>query len=175
MKKILLIFFIFNGILAFSQENSDFFYIRDVENNMRNCKVDKDGYSQINISNIEAYLENYISYFENNGYPFTEVKLENIKGNKADLFVNKGDLYTIDSLVIYGNTKLSEKQLFTLIGIKKGEIYKQPKLDEIDKNLSKITYLKQVKEHSFVFHKNTVDIYFIDFSSRKNENQSQMK
>ena len=160
MKKIFLIIFIFTEILSFSQENSKFFYIRDIENSMRNRKVDKDGYFKIKISEIEPFLENYINYYENNGYPFAEVKLEKIKQNKANLSVNRGELYTIDSLAIYGNTKLTEKQLFKLIGIEKGEIYKQEKLDKIDEKISNIGYLKQTKEQSYVFYKNTTHIYF---------------
>ena len=79
MKKLLLILFIFCGTLSFSQENSDFFYIRDIENSMRNCRVDKDGYFKVIISEIESFLDNHVTYYENNGYPFVEAKLEKIK------------------------------------------------------------------------------------------------
>ncbi|MBT6014078.1 MAG: hypothetical protein HOG85_04590 [Flavobacteriales bacterium] len=160
MKKLILIFFVFSGILVFSQEKEDYFNIKISDNNIRNCKVDKDGYFQIKISDMESFLESYIIYYENNGYPFVEVKLDNITGNKANLVVNKGELYTIDSLAIYGNTRLTEKQLFQLIGIKKGETYNQKKLDEINNKLTEITYLKQKRKYDFVFHKNTADIYF---------------
>ena len=136
MKKLILIFFVFSGILVFSQEKEDYFNIKISDNNIRNCKVDKDGYFQIKISDMESFLESYIIYYENNGYPFVEVKLDNITGNKANLVVNKGELYTIDSLAIYGNTRLTEKQLFQLIGIKKGETYNQKKLDEINNKLT---------------------------------------
>ena len=159
MKKLLFIFYIFSVTLSLSQENSDFFFIRDIENSMKNYKVDKDGYFKIKISEIEPFLENHLTHYENNGYPFAEVKLKNIKENKADLSVNRGTLYAIDSLAIYGNTKLTEKQLFKLIGIKKGGTYNQEKIDEINSKLTEITYLKQTKEYSLVFHKNTVDIY----------------
>ena len=57
-------------------------------------------------------------------------------------------------------SKLSEKQLFNIIGINKNEIYNQKKLNNIDKKISKISYLKQIKKHEFVFHKKTADIYF---------------
>ena len=160
MKKLLFIFYIFSVTLSLSQENSDFFFIRDIENSMKNYKLDKDGYFKIKISEIEPFLENHVTHYENNGYPFAEVKLKNIKENKADLSVNRGTLYAIDSLAIYGNTKLTEKQLFKLIGIKKGGTYNQEKLDEINSKLTEITYLKKTKEYSLLFHKNTVDIYF---------------
>ena len=147
--KLFILFLFLNGILANSQDKKDYFYINNEGNEI-----------QLDPSEIEDYIYNIISLYENNGYPFSEAKLDNIKRNKADLVINKGEKYTIDSLVIYGDTKLTEKQLFKLIRIRKGEIYNQKKLNEIDKKLSEISYLKQSKKHEFVFHKNTTDIYF---------------
>ena len=149
IKKLFVLFLFLNGISAASQEKENYFYINREGNEI-----------QLDPSEIEDYLYNIISMYENNGYPFSEAKLEKIKGNKADLVINKGEKYTIDSLVIYGNTKISEKYLCQLIRIRKGEIYNQGKLNEIDKKLSEIPYLKQSKKHEFVFHKNTTDIYF---------------
>ena len=160
MKKILLIFYVFYATLSFSQQNEGYFYVQISNNETLNYKVDDNGYVKIKISDIEKYLSNYVVYYENNGYPFAEVKLENIEENTAELVVNKGEDYTVDSLVIYGNSKLTEKQLFKLIGIEKGEIYKQEKLDKIDDKISNIGYLKQTKEQSSVFYKNTTHIYF---------------
>ena len=149
MRKIILILSIFNGFLCFSQEKTNFFYINTQK-----------GEIQLIPNEIEIYLKNKVIFYENKGFPFTEVKLENIKGNKADLIVNTGELYTIDSLIIVGNTNITEKQLFNLIGIRKGDIYIQKKLDNINKILEETPYLKQTKEYSFVFHNNSADIYF---------------
>ena len=128
MKKFSLILLIFISYNSFCQDNDIFFFIKDKNCEIQNCKLDKDRYTNVNISNIENVLEEHIIYYENNGYPLVDAKLDSIKGNKADLVVNKGQKYTIDSLVIYGNTNISEKQLLQLIGIKKGEIYNQKKL-----------------------------------------------
>lgn len=157
MRKIILILSIFNGIVSFSQEKTNYFYINTEK-----------GEIQLTPNEIEVFLRNKVIFYENNGFPFTEVKLENIKDNKADLIVNKGELYTIDSLIIIGNTKITEKQLFNLIGIRKGERYIQTKLDNIDEILEKNSYLRQTKEYSFVFHENTTDIYFFLEKASKN-------
>ena len=149
MKKLFILFLFLNVISAASQEKEDYFYI-----NREGSEI------QLDPLEIEDYLYNIISIYENNGYPFSEAKLDNINRNKADLVIKKGEKYIIDSLVIYGDTKLTEKQLSQLIRIRKGEIYNQKKLNEIDKKLSAIQYLKQSKKHEFVFHKNTTDIYF---------------
>lgn len=157
MRKTFLLFFLFIGALSFSQESSNYFYINTEE-----------GEIHLSPNEIETYLKNKVIFYENIGFPFAEVKLENIKENQADLKVNKGELYTIDSLIIIGNTNITEKHLFNLIGIKKGDIYIQKKIDNIDKILEETPYLKQTKEHSFVFHKNTSDIYFYLEKQSKN-------
>ncbi|MEJ6748816.1 MAG: hypothetical protein QNK60_02680, partial [Flavobacteriales bacterium] len=72
MKKILIIFYVFYGTLSYSQQNEGYFYIQISNNETLNYKVDDNGYVKIKISNIEKYLSNYVVYYENNGYPFTE-------------------------------------------------------------------------------------------------------
>ena len=149
IKKLFLLFLFLNGLCAISQKQENYFYIK------------KEGKEiQLIPTEIESYLYNIIKNYENNGYPFAEAKLDNIKENTADLVIKKGEKYTIDSLIIYGNSKLTEKQLFNIISIKKNEIYNQKKLNNIDKKISEISYLKQIKKHEFVFHKSTADIYF---------------
>ena len=128
-KKLFVLFLFLNGISANSQDREDYFYINNEGNEI-----------QLDPLEIEDYIYNIISMYENNGYPFSEAKLEKIKKNKADLVIKKGEKYTIDSLVIYGGTKLTEKQLFQLIRIRKGDIYNQKKLNDIDKKLSEIQY-----------------------------------
>ena len=68
---------------------------------------------------IKNFLNQKIIEFENSGYPFVEAKLENIKNNEADLLIIKGEQYKLDSLVIFGNNKLSTKQLYNIIDFKK--------------------------------------------------------
>ena len=142
--KLLILFLLLNGIPANSQDKEDYFYINNEGNEIKLDPLE-----------IEDYIYKIISVYENNGYPFSEAKLDNINRNKADLVINTGERYTIDSLVIYGDTKLTEKQLFQLIRIRKGDMYNQKKLNDINKKLSEISYLKQSKKHEFVFHKNT--------------------
>ena len=71
MRKIILILSIFNGMVSFSQEKTNYFYINTEE-----------GEIHLTPSEIEIYLKNKVIFYENNGFPFTEVKLENIKDNK---------------------------------------------------------------------------------------------
>ncbi|MBT7726182.1 MAG: hypothetical protein HN702_02190, partial [Flavobacteriales bacterium] len=76
-------------ISANSQDKEDYFYINNEGNEIKLDPLE-----------IEDYIYKIISVYENNGYPFSEAKLDNIKRNKANLVINKGEKYTIDSLVI---------------------------------------------------------------------------
>ena len=71
---------------------------------------------------IKNFLNQKIIELENSGYPFVKVKLENIKNNEADLLINKGEQYKLDSLIIFGSNK-STKQLYRIIDFKKGEVF----------------------------------------------------
>lgn len=158
MNRLFLILFLFINTQLISQNGNDFFHI-----NTENGKI--------SIPNIEIknFLNQKIIELENSGYPFVEVKLENIKNNKADLSIKKGEQYKLDSLVIYGSNKLSTNQLYNIIDFKKGEVYSQQKLDKISEIFKKNENYNQTKSYDIVFHKNTFDLYFyLDKISKNN-------
>ena len=159
MKKLLLILFIFNGTLSFSQDSTEYIYIRNESNTLK-ISLDDEEYFPVAINELENFLKKQITHYENFGYPFAEVKLVNIIDNKADIIINRGELYTIDSLIIYGDSKLSQNQLYNIIGLKKGVIYNQSKLDKIENILDKSENYNQNKPHEIVFYKNTFELYF---------------
>ena len=110
-------------------------------------------------SDVKNFINQKIFELENTGFPFAEVKLQNIKKNKADLIVEKGNLYRLDSIIIYGNTKISPKSLSRLIKIKKNDIYSQKKIDETSKIFEKSKHYRETKPFELVFYENTYDIY----------------
>ncbi len=158
MNRLFLILFLFINTQLISQNGNDFFHI-NTEN------------GTIRIPNIEVknFLNQKIIELENSGYPFVEVKLENIKNNKADLTINKGEQYKLDSLIIYGSNKLLTNQLYRIIDLKKGELYSQDKIDKISEIFEDHKNYFQTKPYDIVFHKNTFDLYFyLDKISKNN-------
>ena len=69
-------------------------------------------------------------------------------------------MYRLDSIVIYGNTKISSQTLTRLIKIKKNNIYSQKKIDGISKIFEKSKHYRETKPFELVFYENTYDIYF---------------
>ena len=77
MNRIFLILFLFLNTQLISQNGNDFFHINTEK-------------GKISIPNIEIknFLNQKIIELENSGYPFVEVKLENIKNNELR-FIDK--------------------------------------------------------------------------------------
>ena len=78
----------------------------------------------INFSAIELEQKKIVGYFENNGYPFAQVYLQNFdfKNSRmiAELKIIKGPLYHIDSIRVYGKVKIRNLFLQHYLGIFKG-------------------------------------------------------
>src|SRR6185312_4530615 len=59
----------------------------------------------IDFTRLQHQEENILNYYENNGYPFAQVSLNNVEiaNNKiqGNLMVDKGPLYHIDSIRLY--------------------------------------------------------------------------
>jgi outer membrane protein assembly factor BamA len=101
----------------------------------------------IDFSRLQFQQERIINYYENSGYPFAEVSLENVEISgdkiKGDLKVNKGILYHFDSIKVYGNVKIKNLFLQHYLGLPNGSIYNQEKLKQVSKLLQDLPFLKE--------------------------------
>jgi outer membrane protein assembly factor BamA len=94
---------------------------------------------------IRALKEKLVKYLENNGYPFAQVRLDSfdVKEDRmgAQLIIQKGPLYKIDSIRIFGDINLSHAFLQRYLNIPNGSIYKKDKLLGVDRQLRQLPYL----------------------------------
>lgn len=101
----------------------------------------------IDFSRLRSIQEKIISYYENSGFPFAEVSLKNIEIKNdsilAQLNVNKGALYHIDSMRIYGKVKIKKLFLQHYLGIFDGSVYDYQKLKEISKLIKDLPFLQE--------------------------------
>ena len=83
--------------------------------------------------------ERLLVYAENNGHPFAEVYLDNIRFIHDSVFAlmrwNEGVLYRIDSIRLYGKLKIKNRVLQQQTGVIPGSVYNQKKIDEVDRRL----------------------------------------
>ncbi|MGH2648571.1 MAG: hypothetical protein ACRDE8_13425, partial [Ginsengibacter sp.] len=96
---------------------------------------------------LQQQEEKIINYYENTGYPFAEVSLENVEisGDKinGDLKVKKGPFYHIDSIRVFGKAKIKNLFLQNYLGITNGIIYNNQKLKEITSRLKELPYIQE--------------------------------
>lgn len=104
---------------------------------------------ELNVPQLLRAEQKIMEYYQNNGYPFAEVGLQNveIKDDKiyAELHANKGPLYHIDSIRVFGKAKISNKFLQHYLGIENNSIYNNQKLQQINKLIEQLPFVKELQ------------------------------
>jgi outer membrane protein assembly factor BamA len=101
----------------------------------------------LSFDQVMAARQKLLDYLENNGYPFAKIKLDSIsfvnQQLEANLSINKGPLYKIDSIRNFGTAKLSSTFLQRYLGILNGSFYKKERLQTISKKLNDLAYVQE--------------------------------
>src|SRR6185436_8828330 len=101
----------------------------------------------INFDQIKNAQDRRLVYMENNGYPFAKIFLDSISvlddSVSANLVVDKGPLYKIDSIRVYGNAKISNDFLQRYLEIPNGSIYNREKLLLISKKIRELSFVEE--------------------------------
>jgi len=146
----------------FSLLNFENFILRKLNINYK--KINK---KTININKLNITIEKLLQYYENNGYPFSEIYLENVKIKNdsvfADLQILKNNLIKIDSIIIKGNAKISDNYIQKHIGIKQGDFYNEKKIIAVENKLKELIFIKQIRSSEVGFGTENSKIYlYID-------------
>jgi outer membrane protein assembly factor BamA len=104
---------------------------------------------------VEAQLNRIVQYYENNGYPFAEVRLDSFAIHEKTVFskiyVEPNELIIIDSIVIHGNTTTKTRFLQNYLQIEPGDVYQQHKISTIEKKLRQLPYMMLSQPVEVVF------------------------
>lgn len=107
------------------------------------------GEAQVDFSVINNWQERLLQYFEDNGHPFAQVRLDSltIEDNsvQAKLVTIKGPAYKIDSIRVYGKARISNYFLQQYLGIMDGSPYKKSRLQTVSQRLLELPYLKEAQ------------------------------
>ncbi|MBS1599727.1 MAG: BamA/TamA family outer membrane protein [Bacteroidetes bacterium] len=105
----------------------------------------------LNFAEIQNVQQQMLNYMENNGYPFAKISLDSILLADgiltAGLKIDKGPLYKIDSIRVYGTAKISDDFLQRYLSIRNGSIYRKERLQQISRKIRELPYLQE--EHSW--------------------------
>lgn len=103
----------------------------------------------IDFNKIGFWQERLLGYLENNGYPFGKISLDSVRLENEKVFaalkMEKGPLYKIDSIRVFGNVKIDKNFLQRYLSIPNGSVYKKEKLQQISKRLLELPYLQEMK------------------------------
>ena len=106
------------------------------------------GRSHLPLNQFPLLREKILNYYEDNGYPFASIRMENIQINSnflsGDLLIDKGIPYTIDSITIHGTAKIKNKFLQNYLDIPEGSLYNRQKLKQVSKQLKNLPYLTEI-------------------------------
>lgn len=97
---------------------------------------------------FQARQQGMLDYLENNGYPFARISLDSVSLRdsgevSAVLKVDKGPVYKIDSIRIYGNAKISNAFLQRYLNIPNGSLYRKDRLQAISKKILELPYVQE--------------------------------
>ena len=105
---------------------------------------------------IRLIQEKIITYYENNGYPFANIKLDNIiiKNGEisAQLNLSKESEEKIDSVLIKGPAKISTIYIYNYLKIKPGNLYNESQLKQVNTRLAEIPFIKSYKPANILFN-----------------------
>ncbi len=129
----------------------------------------------VQVSGIETLKENLLEYAENNGYPFATVQLKNVNiskngGVSAELWMEKNDLITVDSILTTSNVNISERYLQNYLGIQTGQPYNESALRKTSLRINELPFLEEVYPPRVTFVRDKAKITLL----LKNKKASQL-
>ncbi len=130
-------------------------------------------FKQLSKENLEAAIQNQLSFLENNGYPFSSIFLEDYFFKKDTLFGNlkieTGPFITLDSISIKGFDRFSRNVLKYDLGFREGMAYNEKWLQELPSKMSQVEYLKMTRSPAVAFskEKNVLFLYLEEQKSNQ--------
>ncbi len=125
---------------------------------------------------LNLLKEKLVRWSETHGYPFCTVFLQNVvpdypeKGEiAAEIAWRKGKFFTFDTLQIDGNARVSNQFLAQYLGIKKGMIYDENRLEKVRARLSELPFLEETQANLTEFSDKKARLHL--FLKRKRASQ----
>jgi outer membrane protein assembly factor BamA len=109
----------------------------------------------IDFAQVVEWQDKLLLYMENNGYPFAKVYLDSLQidGEKvsAQLKVQQGPAYKIDSIRVYGDVKLSNEFLQRYLDIKNGSRFSKEKLLRVSRRIRELPYVQEERPSRLIW------------------------
>ena len=101
----------------------------------------------MDFSQVRQWQEKILNYMENSGHPFAKVYLDSLQMDRekvwAQLKVEKGPSYKIDSIRVLGDVKIDNNFLQRYLDIKNGSLFNREKLLGVSRRMRELTYVEE--------------------------------
>lgn len=118
------------------------------------------------LSDYNQFTNKLLRYLENNGYPFAEIGLDDITFEKdtfATLQISKNRYFTVDSLIVKGNLKLSDHFLFPYLSLRRKKKYDEHIVRQIPQRLNALPFATVIRTSGVEFVDDKAYLYlFLD-------------
>jgi outer membrane protein assembly factor BamA len=99
---------------------------------------------------VTVVYNKLLDHYATNGHPFSKIYLDSVLINdgliSAALHVDKGFVYRIDSIRVFGNLKISQEFLHRYLDIPVHAVYDAATLAKINERLQALPYVQQTKQ-----------------------------
>ncbi len=129
---------------------------------------------------VEEVIAQQLKYFEDNGFPFSTVKVKSVnfisdsleEDYSADLFIaiNKNVKGSIDRIEIKGNTKTNDDVIVRELRINTRELYSQKEIDELPAKLNRLRFFEPVEEPQFYIASDNKGVLQINVREKQTNN-----
>lgn len=111
---------------------------------------------KLNHLSIIKLFEKKLIEYENNGYPFAEIKIDSIRiVNDTNLYgkinITRNQFYKIDSIVIKGKTKTDHHIIYNILDIKPNMVYDESKIRSVKSKLAQCSFLSHIRDPEVSF------------------------
>lgn len=121
--------------------------------------INRDGPVQKDISN---YTDKVLEYYEENGYPFANISLEDLAflddTLSARLRLVKNKAMVFDTFTLEGSAKISSNYLQNYLGIKEGDPYSSSKILRIADRIKNVRFLSLNKNPTLGFFNSNASV-----------------
>ncbi len=122
---------------------------------------------------LTQLFESLLLYYENNGYPFASVSLEQvaIEGNTISAAINAkpNQKLLFDTLKVIGSAEIGQRYIQSYLGIKNGSVYNEKLVKQVESRLRELPFLEVLKPTEIDFSSERASVKI--FVNRKNANQ----
>lgn len=117
----------------------------------------------LSISDYPLLSVKLIRYYENNGFPFTEVSLDSInmgpEGFRATLHIDQHHFTLFDSIVLGGNAKVRKSYLYPYLGLRRGKPYRESTVRKIPGRIAELPFVTEFRSSGIEFIEDKAYLY----------------